>query len=125
MSVDEIKTLVMRFVDEPWNKGNVDIIDELCAPDYTLRYGTETNQEGRDQLKKAVIDTRTKNLDFKAEVFEVIVEGDRVAYEWAMSGTEDGKYQKYIGITILHLRDGKIISDRFLADKVKVEQPTA
>lgn len=118
MSTDEIKALVMRFLDEPWNKGNVDAIDELCAPEYTLRYMPEQWVGGREDLKKGVLDSR-KVADFYAAMDEMIVEGDRVAYQWTMSRTVDGKLTKSVGITILRFKDGKIVEDRFISGDVK------
>ena len=125
MSVEEIKALVMRFVDEPWNKGNVDSIDELCDPEYTVRYAPDNWVGGREDIKKAALDARMKSTDFMATVTEIIVEGDRVAYEWIMAGTEDGKYKKTFGITILRLKNGKIIEDRFIADDVRAGETVA
>jgi hypothetical protein len=36
MSVEANKALVQRYVDEPWNKGNVAALGELCAPNFHL-----------------------------------------------------------------------------------------
>jgi hypothetical protein len=36
MSLEEIKAIIRRRVDEPWNKGDVDVIDELCAPECAI-----------------------------------------------------------------------------------------
>lgn len=124
MSIKDMRSLVWRFVDEPWNKGNLDVIDELCSPEYTVRYGTESkNIGGREGIKKAILDTRTGSPDFHATVKEIIVEGNRVAYEWEMSGTDkQGKHTTNIGITILKIKNGKIVEDHFIADEVKQDQ---
>lgn len=125
MLPDDVKTIVNRFVDEPWNQGKVDVIDELCDPDYTVRYGTDREPlGGRDFIKNAILENRAKIPDFQAKVTEMIIEGDRVAYEWMMSGTEDGAEFLNVGMTILHFRGGKIIDDRFIEDHVKAAQTT-
>ncbi len=36
MSTEENKAIIRRFVDELWRKGNLDIINELCAPDLVV-----------------------------------------------------------------------------------------
>ena len=121
MSVDEIKSMVMRFVDEPWNKGNLDVIDELCAPDYTVTSLASKWKGGREDLKDAIRKTRTYP-DFNAEVDEIIIEGNRVAYLWNMTGTnEKGKFETYIGITLLRLEEGKIVEDRYVAGTLAEE----
>ena len=33
MSGDELKAKVIKFTEESWNKGNLDIIDEIFAKD--------------------------------------------------------------------------------------------
>ena len=40
MSTEEPKAIIRRYLDEAWNKGNVDIIDELMVPDYARYTGT-------------------------------------------------------------------------------------
>jgi ketosteroid isomerase-like protein len=122
MLVDEIKSVVKRFVDEPWNKGNVDIIDELCAPDYTVTELVSKWKGGRKDLKDAIIKNRATSPNFHAEVGEIIVEGNRVAYLWTMTGTnEQGKSETNVGITLLRLEKGKIVEDRFVAGTIPQE----
>lgn len=124
MSAEEIKAMVRRFVDEPWNKGNVAVIDELCAPNYTVRFLPESEKGGREDLKQAILKARASSPDFHAEVDEIIVEGDRVAYLWTMCNTsEQGKDETIVGFTFLRFAGGKIVEDRFVSADVKPEQP--
>lgn len=37
MSTEENKALARRFADERWNKGNLDICDEMLAPGHDLQ----------------------------------------------------------------------------------------
>jgi hypothetical protein len=120
MSVEEIKAMVMRFVDEPWNKGSMAVVDEICAPNYTVRYLPEIEKGDREELKQAIMQTRAGSADFHAQVDEIIVEGDRVAYLWKMSSTnEKGNLQETVGITLLRFAGGKIVEDRFVSADVK------
>ncbi len=48
-----------------------------------------------------------------------------MAYEWVMTGTENGKYKKTFGIIILRLKDGKVVEDRFMAEDVKEGETVA
>jgi ketosteroid isomerase-like protein len=126
MSVENIKAMVRRYVDEPWNKGNVAVFDEFWAPECTVRYDSQSEKAGREEVKQIILKTRASTPDFHADVDEIIVEGDRVAFHWKMSGTnEQGKYETTVGITLLRLFDGKIVEDRFLSADVKPEQPPA
>ena len=119
MLVDEIKTIVRLFVDEPWNKGNVNILDDLCAPDYTVIELITNWKGGREDLKDVIQKYRAASPNFHAEVGEIIVEGDRVAYLWNMTGTnQQGKPETSIGITLLRLENGKIVEDRFVSGNI-------
>lgn len=120
MHPEEVRELVRRYVEEPWNKGNVDIIDDLCAPEYKLHYGTDVVVGGREELKEAARQGRAASPDFAATVRQIIVEDDRVAYEWTMCRTEDGRLVTTVGMSILHLRDGQIVDDcYFITDELK------
>ena len=116
MSVEANKALVQRYIDEPWNKGNIAILDELCAADF--------NSGGHgavDALKAAIIAYRTSFPDLHFTIEEVIAEGDKVAYRWTARGTHRGAYEgiaptgKTItptGIPILRIVNGKVAEDR-------------
>jgi steroid delta-isomerase-like uncharacterized protein len=117
MSVEEHKAFVRRYVEEPWNKGNVAALDELCAPNFHLE-----GLGGVEALKAAITDFRMSFPDLHFTVEEIIAEGDKVAYRWTARGTHQGKYEgiaptgKTItstGITIIRLVDGKVVEDRF------------
>jgi ketosteroid isomerase-like protein len=124
MSADEIKSIVKRFFDEPWNKGNVDIIDELCAPEYTVTYLATKWNGGREGLKDAIRNSRAASPNFHGEVDEIIVEGNRAAYQWTMTEiNEQGKLVTVVGMTFLRFEKGKIVEDRFVNETISQEAP--
>ena len=126
MSADEIKSIVKRFVDEPWNKGNVDIIDELCAPEYTVTSIASIGKGGREGLKDGIRNYRAASPNLHAEVDVMIVEGNRAAYQWTMTEiNEQGKFVTMVGITILRFEKGKIVEDRNLYEPISQEAPPA
>jgi predicted ester cyclase len=49
------KRLVLRFIDELWNKRNLDIVDELCHPEYVGEIaGVPDIVQGREALKQLI-----------------------------------------------------------------------
>ncbi len=117
MSVEQHKAIVRRFVEEAWNNGNLDVLDEVCAPNYTL-YGLG----GLQELKQGITDFRRAFPDLHFTIEEMIAEDDKVAYRWTLRGTQQGEWQgnpptgkttTTTGITILRFADGKIVDDRF------------
>ena len=43
MSTEDNKTIVRRFIEEVWNKGNVAAVDELMAPNCVEHLDSPTN----------------------------------------------------------------------------------
>ena len=45
--IEESTKLVRRMYDEAWNEGKLDVVDEICAPDYVGvgPYGDEHGPE--------------------------------------------------------------------------------
>jgi predicted ester cyclase len=107
VSIEQHKATIQRFV-EPWNTGEVAILDEVCAADYVLH-----GLGGLQELKQAITDYRKDIPDLQCTIEEMIAEGDKVAYRWIMRGTQAGKPIVSTGITILRFADGKIVEDRF------------
>jgi predicted ester cyclase len=117
MSVERNKASVRPFIEEPWNKGELATLDELCAPNYILH-----GLGGLQELKIGCTDVRRAFPDFHFTVEEMIAEGDKVAFRWTTWGTHQGEYEgiaptgKVVtttGITILRFAEGKIVEDRF------------
>ena len=82
MTIDRNKTIVRRFIKEVLAGGNVDLVDELLAPDYVNPSMGVTNRAGF----KAVI----SGLKFSAparefEIADVVAEGDSVVFRGNMN----------------------------------------
>jgi predicted ester cyclase len=131
MSVEENKAFVQRYVEEPWNKGNVDALDEMCAPNFHLE-----GLGGVEEFKEAIRAFRKSFPDLHFTVEEIIAEGDKVAYRWSSRGTHQGEYESIAptgknvtstGITIIRIVDGKVVEDRFESGgptiREQLEQP--
>ncbi len=110
------KAAVRRYLDEAWNKGNLDIIDELMAPDY-VRY-TPTAQLDREGQKRRIAGFRQLFPDLHAEVDRILAEDDQVAFRIMMRGADLGPVHvvaatgKAITITatdIVRFANGKIV----------------
>jgi predicted ester cyclase len=117
MSLEDNKAIVRRYLNEPWNQGNLAILDELCAPGFCIN-GIASLAE----IKRAIFEARRAFPDIHDTIEEIIAEGDTVVIRWTITGTHRGVYEgipptgkpiKFTGITIVHLCDGKIVEDRF------------
>ena len=116
MSPDEMKAITKRFL-AAWGNGNLSVLDEVCAPNYTL--GGEGNLQ---DLKSGIMEYRKAVPDLTTELGVIVAEGDWVAYRWTMRGTHLGEYQGLAptgkpviahGMTMIRFENGKIIEDVF------------
>ena len=109
MTIDWNKAIVRRFIKEVLSGGNIDLIDELLAPNYmnlsmggTIRMGFKAVISGL----KASMPAR----DF--EIVDLVAEGDSVVFRGNMNVTlASGKKVSARNITYYRLVNGKIVED--------------
>jgi predicted SnoaL-like aldol condensation-catalyzing enzyme len=109
MTTDGNKAVVLRFIKEVLSGGNIDLIDELLAPDYVNPSVGVTNRAGFKAVVsglKAFVPTR----DF--EIADLVAEDDSVAFRGNMNFTlASGKKVSARVITYYRLANGKIVED--------------
>jgi predicted ester cyclase len=92
MSAEENKAIIRRYIEEAWNKGNVNIIDQVMADNYA-RYipGPELplDREGQKQRIRAF---RLAFPDFHLTIDDMVAEGDKVAFRMTGTGTQHGTF---------------------------------
>jgi steroid delta-isomerase-like uncharacterized protein len=92
MSVEENKALARRVLEEMFNKGNLEVIHELLAPDYVDHDPAMPEDiHGPEGFKEYVGAYRSAFSDLHLEIEEQIAEGDRVVTRWTGTGTHDGE----------------------------------
>lgn len=119
MGVEENKTLVRRFYQEVWNKGNVEVTSEVFAEDY-VRHDLRPTQAlpGPTGQAKIAADFRAAFPDLRMEVDLILGDGELVAARWTTEGTNTGawggrpptgKRARFSGVNIFRFRDGKVV----------------
>jgi len=110
--------LVRRFYEEVWNRGNVDVADEVFADDY-VRHDWRPSQAapGPAGQKRIAADFRRAFPDLRFDVEMIISEGDLVAARWIAEGTNSGAWAgqpatgrraRFSGVNIFRFQDGKV-----------------
>ena len=119
MSADTNKEMVRRLVVEPW-EGNLDVIDELVASNYVGHDPAQPDMQGPKGIKDFITGYRAGYPDGKITIDEQLAQGDLVATRWTGRGTHQGelmgipptgKQVTVSGITISHVKNGKVVEE--------------
>lgn len=111
------KQLYRRMIEEGFNKGNLDVVDELVSPDHVNH---SDNVKGLEGYKGFISMYRSAFPDLKMTIEEQVAEGDKVVNRWIATGTHQGELMgipptgkaiSTTGIYIARLKDGKIIEE--------------
>ncbi len=91
---EENKALLRRVTDEVFNQGNLDVVDELFAPNYVLHDpgipgGELRGTEGFKQQWVSMF--RTAFPDLQLSVEDQVAEGDEVVTRYTGRGTHRGE----------------------------------
>ena len=91
MSAEEDKALARRVIEEMFNKGNLDVADELLAPEYVDHDpAMPEDVRGPEGFKEYVRAYRSAFSDLHIRIEDQIAEGDKVVTRWTGTGTHDG-----------------------------------
>jgi predicted ester cyclase len=133
---DDNKAIVGRWFTEFWGKTcNLGVVDEIAAPDMLLKYSLHEPRRGREDIRAFMTDFRAAfpDLNFWGTA-DLIAEGDYVVGQWEGGGTHTGaafadflagslptstgRTMHFTGVTVLRLKDGRIIEENGLDDGV-------
>ena len=119
MSEEEKKALVSRIATDIWNRGDLDVVDEVMVADAPYHGPHMPNGLGdRESWRRAIAGYRGAFPDSHVTFDELIVIRDTVVGRWRATGTHTGQLPglpptgKSIaigGITIYRLVEGKIV----------------
>ncbi len=119
MSAEENKALVRRYAQELLNQTNLDLFDEIFAPDF-VQYGADPDQvSGVEDLKQFFIMMRLGFPDFQVTIEDLFAaEGEKVVLRFVFRGTHEGEFTgvaptgkqvTMAGIDIFRIAGGKIV----------------
>jgi steroid delta-isomerase-like uncharacterized protein len=131
MSTETNKAIIARMVQEVWNEGRTDLVEEFFVDDYRQVVVGQPPATGLEVAREGAALTRSALPDFQLSIDELVAEGDRVAAHWTVTGTHEGDYigipatgkpVRHQGATFYRLTNGRIAEVWFLADIMGVMQ---
>jgi predicted ester cyclase len=90
MSTEDNKAVVRRLIEEVYNEGNLDVVDELVAADIFDHAAVPEHQHGIDGFKHIMEWVRTFSSDCHYDIDDIISEGEKVGVRMTQSGTHTG-----------------------------------
>ncbi len=121
MSADENKAIFRRFMKE-LRKGNLEIIDEVCSPDFVFRSPNFPGwPQGLEGARSIAVAGRTLFSDAQTTLDDIFAAEDKVVIRMTIRGTYIGeplpgfpkKGERFAmgGVAIYRFVDGKIVDD--------------
>jgi predicted ester cyclase len=114
--IEHNKAVIQRLIEEVLNGGQLEVIDELYAPELA------------GAARRWITPFRTSFPDVHMEVVDLIAEGDKVVGRFTCSATHLGawlghaptgrRFERIDEVSIFRLRDGRIIQAWSLEDSL-------
>jgi steroid delta-isomerase-like uncharacterized protein len=126
------KELVRRLIEEGFNAGRLEVVDQLVSPDVVTHNPLILDApSGPDSVRGGIEMIRRSFPDLHVEILDMIAEDDRVAVFLHMSGTNLGDYRRG-GATnrsasmraffIWRVKDGRLVESWGVADRFDLLQ---
>jgi steroid delta-isomerase-like uncharacterized protein len=130
---EENKAIIRRMIDEVLSgQGNLDVADELFAPDYVGHNpASPQDTRGPEGVKEFASMFRSAFPDVHFSVEDQVAKGDKVVTRWRGSGTHQGALMgipptgnrvSFVGITINRLEGGKVAEEWQIFDTLGMMQ---
>jgi len=121
------KTLLLRLIEEGFNRGNLSVVDEIFAKD--SKEHQRGNTDGAEGAKEVIQTLRSWFPDFEMHAEDLAAVGDKVWARFEASGTNLGPFmgnpptRKKVRIDVIDIarfRDGKIVEHWGVPDQLGV-----
>ena len=131
VSDEDNKALVRRFVDEVQSGGNIDLIDEICSPEFVNHSAPPGIPADREGIKIVTAMFRRAFPDSYFTVEDMVAEGDKVATRKTFHGTHEGEFMGIppsgrsvsMGlIDIVRISEGRVVEHWSMGDSLGVMQ---
>jgi steroid delta-isomerase-like uncharacterized protein len=85
--------LIIKYFEEVWNKGKLEVLDDIIAPNYINHSpGMENPPPGPEGLKPIVAAIRKAFPDLNYVIENIVVSDSQVAVHTTMHGTHTGDF---------------------------------
>lgn len=130
-TLESNKTLVHQMQNEIWNKGNLEIVDQLFSDDFVRHFPIGPETRGLDTFREHLISHRAAFPDWSERIELIVADGDLVAVYFASSGTNEGSFQGNVPtglrisineMAIFRIAENKIVEQWLIPDLLGLNQ---
>src|SRR3712207_3145234 len=89
-TLDRNKAIYRRYIQQVFNEGRVDLLDELLAPSYVYHEAPPGTLPGAEGIKQVVSMFRAAFPDLEITIDDQIAEDDQVCSRATTRGTHQG-----------------------------------
>jgi steroid delta-isomerase-like uncharacterized protein len=116
-NLDRNKAIYQRYIQQVFNQGQLDLLDELLSPSYMYHEAPPGIVPGIEGIKQVVSMFRTAFPDLEITIDDQIAEGDMVCSRATTRGTHQGeifgmpatgKVVTMTGLTLVRIVDRRI-----------------
>ncbi|MDP9229329.1 MAG: ester cyclase [Bacteroidota bacterium] len=117
-SKSDLKSIAGRFTEDLWDRGNLNIADELLSASFVDHDPVQGQAPGLEGYKQMVGAFRSAFPDLRVRNEDVIKEGNKMVVRWTANGTHNGQLMQIPptnkkvslkGIDILRIENDKIV----------------
>jgi steroid delta-isomerase-like uncharacterized protein len=118
MSIEQNKSIVRRWIEEGWNKGNLAVIDQVYDPNFVQHEPAPETVNSSEALKQYVGAYLTAFPDLNLSIEDLVAEGDRVVWRFQSSGHQNGPFMgipatgksgSITGLVMFRLENSRIV----------------
>jgi steroid delta-isomerase-like uncharacterized protein len=115
--LDRNKAIYRRYIQQVFNEGRIDLLDDLLAPSYVYHEAPSGTLLGAEGIKQVVSMLRDAFPDLEITIDDQIAEGDQVCSRATTRGTHQGEIfgipatgevVTMTGMTIVRIVEGRI-----------------
>lgn len=116
-NTDHNKAIYQRYIQQVFNQGRLDLLDELLSPSYVYQEAPPGTLPGAEGIKQVVSMFRAAFPDLEITIDDQIAEGDKVCSYATTRGTHQGeifgipatgKVVTMTGLTLVRIVEGRI-----------------
>jgi len=123
VNLERNKVLVRRWIEEGFNKRDLNVIDVVFSEDFTVN----RSRVGRTGLKQNMTERFRAFPDLRVSIVEIIAEADKVGLWYTVQGTQSGEFEgvrptgkpvNWFGADFLRVEGNQIVEGWFVDDSL-------